>query len=372
MFLGRPERSAFLARELRARGFEVTHYNTEGFNGDPWVPVRRGFVPALARLLLRSNHDVYFTGLSFLPSFSLYLNRVLRGKPYVFNATGILWEVFRDRSRGRMFRRTVEHRIYPLLLDRVFAGASRIACNSRFLCTAISTSFPQYRNRLTTIYNGVDFDRYASGRRIEIPGIEPSDFVLLFVTSLNYHNKSRGLDLALDAFGRVRARVRSAKLVIAAKSSSPHYRRGAEEAVATCASRDGIVLLFNSDSVPDLLASSHLFVFATPENSESLPRALLEAQAAGRAAVATGTVGCGEIVRDGETGRVVGYDADEMADAILELMDSPALLRAMGGQAAEHVRETFSWGGMADRYADVFVDVGRRPAAGVPPSSAAP
>jgi glycosyltransferase involved in cell wall biosynthesis len=273
-----------------------------------------------------------------------------------------VWEIFHDRSRGRMFRHTLERRIYPLLLDRVFAGASRIVCNSRFLCTAISTAFPQYRDRLTTIYNGVDFDRYASGRRIDIPGVEAGDFVLLFVTSLNYDNKSRGLDLALDAFGRVRARARSAKLVIAAKTSSPQHRRGAEDAVAASASRDSIVLLFNSDSVPDLLASSHLFVFATPENSESLPRALLEAQASGLAAVATDTVGCGEIVRDGETGRLVSYDAGEMADAILDLMDSPAPLRAMAGQAAARVRETFSWGGMADRYADVFLDVGRRPA----------
>lgn len=356
MFLGRPDRTAFLARELRARGFEVTHYNTEGFDGDPWVPVRRGFPAALSEVLLRSDHDVYFTGLSFVPSLSLHVNRILRGRPYVYNATGAHWEMFRDRSRRRLFRGTFEHRIYPFLLERVFAGASWITCNSRFLERAIANRFPHHRQRVRTIYNGIDFDRYATGHRRHLPGIGAGDFVLLYVTSLNYDNKSQGLDLVLDAFQAVRRRNRRASLVIAAKTSDPLYRRQASERVAATTARDSILLLFNCSAVPDLLASSQLFVYATPANSnDSLPRALLEAQAAGLPAITTNTVGCGEIVRDRHTGRVLSYESGAMAEAILELMDSPGALRAMAAQAPTHVRETFSWTAMADRYAEVFV-----------------
>jgi glycosyltransferase involved in cell wall biosynthesis len=153
----------------------------------------------------------------------------------------------------------------------------------------------------------------------------------------------------------VREQRRRVSLVVAAKTSSALYRRQAEERVAAIGG-GSVVLLFNSKSVPDLLASSDLFIYATPSDSnDSLPRALLEAQAAGLPAVTTDTVGCGEIVHDRRTGRVVPYDAGKMAEAILEIMDSAGSMQVMGEQAASHVRDTFSWARMGDRYAEVFV-----------------
>lgn len=366
LFLPRPERSFYMAQKLRERGFEVVHYNTQGYLDDSFVKVRKGAAPALAYLLLRTNHDVYFTSLSFVPSSCLYLNKRLRGKPYVFNATGVKWEMFQDRSREKPFSDFFARRFYPFLLDRTFAGASRIVCNSRFLESTLAAHYPQYRARLLTIYNGIEFERYSCGQRQTLPGISRGDVVFLFVTALNFGNKSKGLQLALDAFAQVRHERKAAKLVIAAKTSNRRYREWADRYVRSGSWGDSVEIFYNLTNIPDLLASSDIFVYATPHNSnDSLPRALLEAQAAGLPTVTTDTTGCPEIVCDEETGFVVPYEAHALARRMVQLLDSPQLRQDMGSAARQRIAQMFNWDRMADQYARVFLEV----AGGAAPAS---
>jgi glycosyltransferase involved in cell wall biosynthesis len=312
----------------------------------------------LIHLLFRTNHDVYFAALSFIPSLSVCFNRFLRGKPYVFNATGVKSEMYKDRSRGKPFASFFERRFYPFLMELVFAGASKIVCNSRFLESTLAARYPRYRSRLLTIYNGIDFDRYSAGCRGPMPGVNAGELTLLCVTSLNFENKSRGLQLVIDAFGRLLAETRRAKLVIAAMSSDPLYQKEAEDYLNSKPWRDSILLSYNHQRIPDLLASADIFVYATPHNSnDSLPRALLEAQSAGLPAVTTNTTGCAEIVRDGITGFVVPYEAAAMAEAVRRLVEDSQLRNEMGRQAREWIRKNFSWGEMADQYAKVFLEI---------------
>ena len=358
IFLARPERTFYMARKLRERGFPVAHYNTEGYDGDPYVKIPRAGVAALTHLLLRTNHDVYFTSIGFVPVFCLYLNKLLRGKPYVYNATGVKWAMFGDRARGKPFARFCERRLYPFLLDRTFGGASRIVCNSRFLESTLAARYPQSRDRFLTIYNGIAFERYSSGQRQIIPGITANETILLCVTALNFENKSRGLGLVIDAFGLVQEKRKKVKLVVAAKTANSVQQKWAEDYLQTKPWRDSIILFYNHKHIPDLLASSDIFVYATPDNSnDSLPRALLEAQSAGLPVVTTDTTGCPEIVHDGTTGFVVPYEAEAMAERIVQLMDKPGLRREWGRAAQQRIVQTFNWDGMADQYARVFLEV---------------
>lgn len=358
IFLSRPDRSFHMARKLRERGFDVVNYNHYAYGDDPYVSIRGGAVTALSHLLLRTNHDIYFTGLAFSPSCCLYLNNRLRKKPYIFNLTGVDWQAYHDRSIGKPFPKFFERQVYPFLMERVLAGASRVVCNSRFLELALVAQYPQYQNRFMTIYNGIEFDRYSAGRRQPMPGVREGDSVLLYVTTLNYENKSRGLELVIDALGGIWAERKDARLVIAAKTSHPRYAEWGQKYVQTKPWRDAISFVFNSQNIPDLLASSDVFVYATPNDSnDSLPRAILEAQSAGLPVVTTETTGCAEIVRDGMTGYVVPYEADALAHKTLELLNNPRLRRDMGRKAQQWICQTFNWDRMADDYADLFSEV---------------
>ena len=185
IFMARPDRSFHLARKLRGLGFEVVHYNTQGYKDDPVRSGQRALPAALRHVLLRTNHALYLTSLSFTPSLCLYLNRLLRGRPYVFNFTGVKWEMFRDRARGRAVlpafgSATLSAPAGP----RVLAGASKIVCNSHFLEEYVAFPVPRYRAKLLTIYNGIEFDRYSSGQRQSIPGVSASEVILLCVSAL--------------------------------------------------------------------------------------------------------------------------------------------------------------------------------------------
>jgi glycosyltransferase involved in cell wall biosynthesis len=178
------------------------------------------------------------------------------------------------------------------------------------------------------------------------------------VTALNFENKSKGIHLVLDAFERVVAARPGVKLVVAAKTANDRYVREFETALRARPCRDAVIVFYNRRDIPDVLASSDIFVYATPPNSnDSLPRALLEAQAAGLPAVTTDTTGCPEIVVSGRTGFVVPYRAEAMADRILQLVDDPALCRELGKQAQERILDRFNWDQMAAGYARVFLEV---------------
>jgi glycosyltransferase involved in cell wall biosynthesis len=361
IFMARPDRSFYLAGKLRELGFEVVHYNTRGYENDSFVRVEPGFPAALRHVLLRTNHSLYLTSLSFTPSLCLYANRLLRGRPYVFNFTGVKWEMFRDRAWGKPFSGLWERRFYPFLLDRVFAGATKIVCNSRFLEEYVASSAPRYRSKLLTIYNGIEFDRYAAGERKPIPGINQDDITILCVTALNFENKSKGLDLVLDAFERVLAVRKNVKLVIAAKAAGQRYPRQAERSLRSRSCRGSVIMFYNRRDIPDLLASSDIFAYATPENSnDSLPRALLEAQSAGVPVVTTDTTGCAEIVIEGKTGFVVPYDAAAMAERLLRLVDNCWLRHELGRKAQKWIQHRFNWDQMAAGYAEVFLEIAGR------------
>jgi len=85
--------------------------------------------------------------------------------------------------------------------------------------------------------------------------------------------------------------------------------------------------------VADLWRRAHIAVLPS-QGGEGVPKALLEAAAAGRPLVATDVPGCREIVRPGETGLLVPRrDPAALADALAKLAADPALRRRLGGGA---------------------------------------
>jgi glycosyltransferase involved in cell wall biosynthesis len=223
----------------------------------------------------------------------------------------------------------------------------------------MAAHYPTFRGRVTTIYNGIDVERYADARTTRMSGVRPRQVVLACVTTLNLDQKSHGLDLVIDAFGRVHARRPETRLAIATKFSDPVYFDRFRRTLEDRPWRDSVTLYQNHPRVEDVLAGADLFVYATPNGSDSLPRALLEAQAAGLPAVVTETCGCSEAVAHEETGLLAPYDAAALADSLLRLVDDPCLRRDMGGAARERTQRVFSWDAMADGYARLLEAIAR-------------
>ena len=83
--------------------------------------------------------------------------------------------------------------------------------------------------------------------------------------------------------------------------------------------------------VAEVLAAADLFVF--PSMTETFGLAMIEAMAAGCAVVAVQAAASSDLLRDGETGRLVAADPATFAGAVRDLLTQPARRSAMGGAA---------------------------------------
>ena len=102
---------------------------------------------------------------------------------------------------------------------------------------------------------------------------------------------------------------------------------------------------------------SHAAVFACPSIYEPFGLINLEAMACETPVVASAVGGILEVVEDGKTGILVPPGRpDELAAALLRILENPGLGRAMGLAGRRRVEERFSWASIAQRTEQVYRD----------------
>jgi glycosyltransferase involved in cell wall biosynthesis len=96
----------------------------------------------------------------------------------------------------------------------------------------------------------------------------------------------------------------------------------------------------HQNDMPATLAAATLVVL--PSYREGMPKALLEAAAAGRPVVTTDVPGCRDVVRQGDTGLLVPpRDAGALADGIGQALDNPLRLAQFGQRARQRAEAEF-------------------------------
>jgi glycosyltransferase involved in cell wall biosynthesis len=119
---------------------------------------------------------------------------------------------------------------------------------------------------------------------------------------------------------------------------------------------DRFIFTGHRTDVPRLIAAMDLFVLST--HREGFPLSILEAMAMGKPVVATSVGGIPEIVTNGVTGYLHQHgNSQELADALLRLIENPEDARRMGATARENVLLNFSRQKFADEIAQTYLDV---------------
>ena len=107
------------------------------------------------------------------------------------------------------------------------------------------------------------------------------------------------------------------------------------------------------EQVPAALAE--IDVLAMPSRQEAFGVAALEAQAAGRPVVASNLVGIRHAVVPDQTALLTPSDDPQaLADALLRLLESPELRRAMGQAGREFVSRNFQWSTCVQQMMDLY------------------
>ena len=329
-------------RPLRAAGIPVAT-----------VPIPRGLNPVLLAwslvriwtVLRRVKPDVVHTHCS-VPGIVGRLAARLAGVPVVVHT--VHGFAFHRDSRGVMpaLAIAVERlagRLTDLLLSQNREDMAR-ALDHRIVTP----------ERLRWIGNGIALERFAPETpRPEAGGpviitcvarLEPvKNHLLLLEAARLLKDRDRRFELWLVGDGQGRARYRS---TCAAWGLGSHVH-----------------FLGYRDDVPHVLAKSDIGTLTSLK--EGIPRAVLEAMAAGLPVVATDVTGTREVVRDGDTGLLVPpHDAPGLAAALERLIDDPALRERMGARGREVVRSGFDEAEIVRNLERVYAETLRSRASG--------
>lgn len=191
--------------------------------------------------------------------------------------------------------------------------------------------------RIALVPNGVDLEEFAarhSGRK---------QHALLFVGMLDYQPNDSGIQFFLkNVFPRVQDKVPDAHLTIVGGNPSPAVRNAASPSVR--------VTGFVDDVRPYLQEAAVLVVPIYAGGGTRLK--LLEAMAAGIPAVST-TIGCEGLDVCHNKHLLVADEPGAFADAVVRLLEDPALRNTLAGQALAAVRAEHGW----DRIGDTLLAV---------------
>jgi sugar transferase (PEP-CTERM/EpsH1 system associated) len=253
------------------------------------------------------------------------------------------WDV--DDLFGTRLKPMLLRRAHSPLVDRYITVSADL---KRYLVDRVHVR-PQ---RIATICNGVDTDRFTPAQRKPVE-LAPPDFlgpdpvVVGTVGRIQPVKDQRTLVRAFAELARVDAAL-AARLRLVIVGDGPMRSELAQLADEL---RIGERTWFAGDSpqVPELLKL--LDVFVLPSLAEDISNTILEAMASGLPVVATRVGGNPELVRDGVNGRLIASgDASLLAGVLGDYVRSPALRAHHGAASRKLAVEDFSLRSMLDKY----------------------
>lgn len=215
------------------------------------------------------------------------------------------------------------------------------------------------RANVITIYNGIDVDRFSAHADPLFCWSPELDGKRIIVNVAQFEFR-KGHDILLSAFRKVRSTHEDVALVLA---GSPGPTSAAvQDMIRDLDLSDSVFCLgaLLHHKIYDLLRHATLFALATRWQhgimGEGFAIALLEAAAAKLPVAATASCGVGEIIHNGETGRIVPLEDDAaLAAALAEMLDSPEQAQVMGENLHALVRKQFTWRKAAEEYAALLL-----------------
>ncbi len=238
-------------------------------------------------------------------------------------------------------KRVVERRCYDANRTATFV------CVSNGVAAEIREHYPQARERVVTIHNGVDIDAFAPGRRAEQArarrgelGIGPERMVAAFVGG-NWEDK--GLRAPIEAL----AQAPGWELLVAGHGDPEPYRElarslGVDRAVHWLGVVSDIQLVYEMSDA-----------FVLPSRYETFSLVTFEAAASGLPILATPVSGVLELIDDGRNGYLIEPRPEAIAVRLRELAADPAL-RASLGAAARASALGFAWERMVDGHHELY------------------
>jgi glycosyltransferase involved in cell wall biosynthesis len=243
-------------------------------------------------------------------------------------------------------RKMMENQFIPgtsLMLPKIRQSDYIVAVNQQCVQEMVDAGFPN--ERIVHIPNGV-----------EVNGMEPKrDYTLrrgIALTFVGRLHPQKGVDVLLRALRKV-ADVRPQVPWRLQILGDGDLRPQLEGLTRSLSLSEAVEFCGRVGNVSDYLAETDIFVL--PSRAEGLPSALLEAMSQGLPCIATRIDGNADVIAHAQNGLLVNPDDEEdLATAILQLVDDRALRMRLGRQARRTVEEEYSIDYLAERHVELY------------------
>lgn len=214
-------------------------------------------------------------------------------------------------------------------------------------------------SRIHPVPNGVDLERFRPPTLTERREAREALRVAVDRPLAVYTGRlapEKGVDVLVGAWPRVLAAVPGARLLLVGQGDERERLLASARALGVL---PFVELPGSGDAAQALRAAD---VAVLPSRTEGMPMALLEAMACGTPIVATAVGGSLEILRGGESGRLVPPDdPGSLADAIVNVFNDPAAAAGRARAALALVTSRFSIDIVTDRLLELYLSLLREP-----------
>ncbi len=305
------------ALEIESLGVPVLHLKKRA-KADFSLPLR------LARLMRRDKYDLVQTYLWTANTWGRIAALLARVPVVVASERNVdIWEEAYKRFIGR----------------RLAGPTNSVIANSEAVRDYLLSRGGLNPDRVTTIYNGVNFDRFRNPpdpviRRSEL-GLPEGAILAVCIARIE---AAKDHDTLLEALALAAPRTENLHVAIVGDGGQ---RARLEAKAAELGLADRVHFTgFRTDAAA-WLSSCDLSVLSSVK--EGLSNTVIESMAAGKPAVATSVGGNPEVILDGRTGFLVPPKRpDLLADKLAIVVSDSALRRRMGEAGRLRVQELFS------------------------------
>jgi glycosyltransferase involved in cell wall biosynthesis len=204
--------------------------------------------------------------------------------------------------------------------------------------------FASFGLKARAIFNLVDLNKFRFRERVPL---KP-----LFLSNRNFESHY-GVDCVLRAFAMIQNRFPSAQLTIAGDGSQ-------SRALKNLANELGLrnttfIGRVDPESIVDVYDSADIYLNGSTIDNQ--PLSIIEAFCCGLPIVTTDPGGIPDMVRDGETGRLVPCGGHaQMAEAALRLLNDPDVARRLIGEAHKECVK-YQWETVRDAWIRAYFDL---------------
>lgn len=211
-----------------------------------------------------------------------------------------------------------------------------------------------HADKIITIHNGIDVDRYNMPRSAYKRQQFCTELTIpvnaKIVTTIARLHPQKGHRYLIEAIPSVLKKVPHTHFIFVGEGE---LRQKLEQQIADVGLQEHIHFLGVREDIPTILANSDLFVL--PSLWEGLPNVVLEAMAARIPVIATHVDGTPELVTDGETGCLVSPgESSQLSQSIVRLLCDTNFATSLSNNAFERINREFSNQKNVEQYVNLY------------------